>query len=111
MEVDVMGGRGQICLEDRRKRCVAEFDEITPVISRKIIHFFSQSLLRSHFFFFFLKDPAPPEISPLPQHAALPIKQVKTTPPADKNPRTGDQIPLLPPRLSFTASPLFSPPL
>src|SRR5256884_8312590 len=25
------------------------------------------------FFFFFLNDPAPPEISPLPLHAALPI--------------------------------------
>src|SRR2546426_2563651 len=29
----------------------------------------------SMFFFFFLKDPAPPEISPLPLHAPLPIWQ------------------------------------
>src|SRR5256885_3731857 len=29
--------------------------------------------LFSSFFFFFFNDPAPPEISPLPLHAALPI--------------------------------------
>src|SRR5256885_11809000 len=29
--------------------------------------------LQSLFFFFFLRDPAPPEFSPLPLHAALPI--------------------------------------
>src|SRR5256885_6193237 len=30
---------------------------------------------RPDFFFFFFKNPAPPKISPLPLHAALPIKQ------------------------------------
>src|SRR2546429_339130 len=29
----------------------------------------------SFFFFFFFNDPAPPEISPLPLHAALPISK------------------------------------
>src|SRR3989454_11093385 len=34
----------------------------------------SSCVLRTFlFFFFFLNDPAPPEISPLPLHAALPI--------------------------------------
>src|SRR5258705_13610447 len=34
---------------------------------------FSRNLLLSIFFFFFFIDPAPPEISPLPLHAALPF--------------------------------------
>src|SRR5256886_6906913 len=33
----------------------------------------SQFLVSPQFFFFFLNDPAPPEISPLPLHAALPF--------------------------------------
>src|SRR2546430_11432818 len=35
------------------------------------------------FFFFFFNDPAPPEISPLPLHDALPIS---TSPPASRGP-------------------------
>src|SRR2546425_9608565 len=31
------------------------------------------------FFFFFLNDPAPPEISPLPLHAAFPICSMRST--------------------------------
>src|SRR3989440_12933549 len=42
----------------------------------------------SSFFFFFLKDPAPPKFSPLPHHAPLPIylgPTPKTEPPGPTN--------------------------
>src|SRR5258708_21770281 len=35
--------------------------------------------MRSYFFFFFLNDPAPTEIYPLPLHAALPIGRSPAT--------------------------------
>src|SRR5256885_8543706 len=40
-----------------------------------LIFFFFLCLPLLFFFFFFLNDPAPPEISPLPLHAALPISE------------------------------------
>src|SRR2546429_3646137 len=43
---------------------------------------------QSSFFFFFLKDPAPPELSPLPPHAALPIGGT----PADEGPRAAQRM-------------------
>src|SRR2546430_13070685 len=40
---------------------------------RFLIFFLRWSNIHRDSFFFFLNDPAPPEISPLPLHAALPI--------------------------------------
>src|SRR5256885_15317007 len=52
---------------------------ITPFISHihnhhiSISHLYSSLCLNPFFFFFFLKDPAPPDIYPLPPPDALPI--------------------------------------
>src|SRR5256886_3324799 len=67
------------------------------------------------FYFFFLNDPAPPEISPLPHHAALPISAAQTGPPST-NPapdtttrpplhRVSSQSPVRPPNNAPSAPP------
>src|SRR5256885_13066196 len=43
----------------------------------------SASNIRAHLFFFFLNDPAPPEISPLPLPAPLPFWAGPATAPSD----------------------------
>src|SRR5256885_15945877 len=43
--------------------------------------------------FFFLNDPAPPKIYPLPLHAALPIKKNPTSPPGASPEPPGQQQP------------------
>src|SRR5256885_1933590 len=47
--------------------------EILSEIQFLHFSFFCLSQILYIFFFFFLNDPAPPEISPLPLHAPLPI--------------------------------------
>src|SRR5256886_14205716 len=49
--------------------------------SSTLSFFFLQLLLSIIFFFFFLMDPAPPEFSPLPPHAPLPIGEETPAPP------------------------------
>src|SRR2546429_539512 len=55
----------------------------TGELAAKIVSFeiFLSLTQPSYFFFFFFNNPAPPEISPLPQHAALPIWLALEPPP------------------------------
>src|ERR1022692_385761 len=55
----------------RHEVCPALTHLLCPASRRSSVYTAHPSLIV--FFFFFFNDPAPPEISPLPLHAALPI--------------------------------------